>query len=313
MADYLARLRALIGRPCPAETADYPIGEAMIHHWCDAMGDRNPVYTDGEGAAASSHGRVVAPPTMLQAWTMPGLRRRTRPPGGDMVSIFEEAGFIGVVATNSDQEYLRYLAVGDRVSETVRLESVSELKKTALGAGHFVTNLSEFRDAAGELVATMRFRMLFFRPASPPAASRGEGAASGHHRHPRPRPAITDDTRFFWEGARRGELLFQQCADCGALRHPPGPMCPDCQSLAWEAHRSSGRGVIYSYVRHFHPHIPPFEAGHPVALIELEEGVRLVADLVDAKDEEIAIGRAVEVVFNQVDDELILPQFRLTS
>lgn len=302
---YLERLRALIGVPFDDRRADYPISEAMIHHWCDALGDRNPIYLDRDFAARSSHGTVVAPPAMLQAWIMPGLKPRTEPPGGEMVQIFEEAGFAGVVATNCEQDYARYLQVGDRISSVSRLESVSELKKTALGDGHFVTHLTEFTDATGEVVAAMRFRMLFFRPATVTRAAKEAKAPR------RPRPAITADTRFFWEGVRRGELLFQKCAACGELRHPPGPMCPACHALAWEAARSSGRGVIYSYVRHYHPHIPPFEAGHPVALVELEEGVRLVADVVGAAPEEIAIGRPVEVVFNAVDDELVLPQFQL--
>jgi len=207
MSDYLERLRGLVGQPNEIEAAEYPISEAMIHHWCDAMGDRNPAYTNAEFAAASSYGHLVAPPTMLQAWTMPGIGPRATRPGGELVATFEEAGVIGVVATNCDQEYLRDLGVGERVTETVRLESLSELKKTALGEGHFVTNLSEFRTADGELVATMRFRMLFFRPAAAPGSAVAD-AASGHH-HRRPRPAITADSAFFWEGVSRGELLLQ--------------------------------------------------------------------------------------------------------
>jgi uncharacterized OB-fold protein/acyl dehydratase len=298
---YFSRLKGLVGKTSVEWKAHYPVSEAMIHHWCDAMVDGNPIYTDPEFAAQSSHGGLVAPPTMLQAWTMPGLKPTQHRPGGPMIGIFEEAGFTGVVATNSDQEYLRYLRVGDVVTSTNSLESVSDLKKTALGQGHFVTQLWEFRDASGELVGTMRFRMLFFRPAaSPDTKPRGM----------RPHPAMTADSRFFWEGVRRGELLFQRCADCGQVRHPPGPMCPECRSLQWEAMSSAGKGIVFSFVRHFHPNIPPFEPGHPVALIELDEGVRLVSDLVGIASEDVGIGLEVEVEFNRFDDDLVLPQFR---
>jgi uncharacterized OB-fold protein len=88
-------------------------------------------------------------------------------------------------------------------------------------------------------------------------------------------------------------------------------MCPHCRSTEWNTVEASGRGTIYSFVFHHHPTIPPFEAGHPIALIELEEGTRIVTDLVGARPEQIAIGIPVEVEFNAVDDELVLPQFRL--
>jgi hypothetical protein len=87
-------------------------------------------------------------------------------------------------------------------------------------------------------------------------------------------------------------------------------MCPHCRSLEWDTVKASGRGTIYSFVFHHHPTIPPFEAGHPIALVELEEGTRIVTDLVGVEKDEVEIGLPVEVEFNQVDDGLILPQFR---
>ncbi len=299
--DYLRQIKELVGRDSVPLVAAYPISEAMIHHWCDALGDANPIYTDSRAAERAGHRGVVAPPTMLQAWNMPGLNPHQEKPGADMVRIFNEAGFFGVVATNCDQEYVRYLEPGDEVTATHTLASMSELKATALGEGHFVTQLWTFRDAAGETVGTMSFRMLFFRPRQTATAAAGAR---------RPRPAMTRDTEFFWKGVEQGVLLLQKCAQCGELRHPPGPMCPGCQSLAWEAIEAAGRGVIYSYVRHFHPPIPPFEPGHPVALIELDEGVRLVADIVGTDGADLAIGQPVRVEFNAVDDGLTLPQFR---
>ena len=306
MAEYFERLQALIGVPSPTWVSHYPVSEAMIHHWCDALGDRNPIYLEAAAARTEGHSETVAPPTMLQAWTMPGLRPADEPSGGDMTQIFEQAGFVGVVATNCDQEYVRYLQPGDMVTSTHALESVSDLKKTALGEGHFVSQLWTFRDADDAVVGTMRFRMLFFKPeqtddAHPPSAHR-------------PRPAMTRDSEFFWHGIEEGKVLIQKCADCGRLRHPPGPMCPACHSLEWVRHEATGRGVVYSYVRHFHPNIPPFLPGHLVALIELEEGVRMVADVIDGPGkEDIAIGKAVVVEINRIDDELYLPQCRLVA
>lgn len=151
----------------------YPVNEPMIHHWCDAIGDRNPAYLDRDFAATSVHGGVIAPPAMLQAWTMRGLRPDTpeeaaaKRAAGDrksVLQVLDENGYTSVVATNCEQEYLRPLRPGDQLTHTVEVESVSPEKKTGLGVGRFVTQLYRFFDAQGELVGTMRFRILKFKP-----------------------------------------------------------------------------------------------------------------------------------------------------
>jgi len=251
----------------------------------------------------------VAPPTMLQAWTMRGLRPREDAAvaaGPSALEVLDEAGFTSVVATNCEQEYFRYLKPGDALTHSVEIESVSPEKKTALGTGHFLTQLYTFRDAEGSVVGTMRFRLLKFRPPEKPAA---EPAPKRN----RPRPSMNQDNAFFWKGAEEGRLLIQRCSGCQRLRHPPGPACPKCHSLEWDALEATGRGEIYSFVRHYYPNIPPFEAGHPVVLVELEEGVRIVSDLKDAAPEDVAIGRKVEVVFDRVDEALVLPRFRIVA
>lgn len=126
----------------------------------------------------------------------------------------------------------------------------------------------------------------------------------------RPRPAQSADTSFFWEGAKRGELLIQRCAACGTLRHPPGPGCAACGSLEWDTVRSTGRGVVHSYAVHHYPPIPGFEYPLFIGLIDLEEGTRLVSNIVGVDAEEIEIGMAVEVEFETFGDDLALPQFR---
>ena len=144
-----------------------PVNEPMIRHWCEAMGDTLPVYTDAGAAAASVHGGIISPPTMLQAWTMVGMRRPSEGGGNrytDVLSLLDRNGYSSVVATNCEQEYLRELRPGDRLSVTTVIEHISEEKRTALGAGHFVTSLMEYRDQDGELVGTQRWRILKFKP-----------------------------------------------------------------------------------------------------------------------------------------------------
>lgn len=125
----------------------------------------------------------------------------------------------------------------------------------------------------------------------------------------RPRPSINRDNRFWFDGAREGRLLIQRCTGCGALRHPPGPVCPACHSFEWDATEASGRGTIYSYVINHHPPFAAFDYPLPVALIELEEGTRLVSNLVGFDLDAIEIGQPVEVEFIAYDDELTLPAF----
>jgi uncharacterized OB-fold protein/acyl dehydratase len=300
------RLAAVVGVESEPYLARDPVNAPMIRHWCDAVGDRNPVYTDPALAAQSLHGGIVAPPTMLQAWTMPGLAPtqgsplRTGPLG-DVFQLLDEAGYTSVVATNCRQEYRRYLVPGDLLSVRTRIESVSDEKQTALGAGRFVDQLMSYRDQRGEEVARMRFRILKFRPrqasATPPARRR-------------PRPAQSHDSAFFWEGVAQRELRIQRCKGCAKLRHPPGPMCPHCHSLEWDYARASGRGRVFSYVVAHHPPIPPFEYPNLIALIELEEGTRLVSNLCDVAPHDVTIGMPVEVFYAHFDDGLVLPQFR---
>jgi hypothetical protein len=143
-----------------------PVNEPMIRHWCEAMGDDLAVYMDTDAAAASVHEGLIAPPTMMQAWTMLGLQRPTagRNNFTEVLGLLEQHGFTSVVATNCEQEYLRELRPGDRISVSSVIEHVSEEKRTALGAGHFVTSLMRFRDQDGELVGTQRWRILKFKP-----------------------------------------------------------------------------------------------------------------------------------------------------
>ena len=122
-------------------------------------------------------------------------------------------------------------------------------------------------------------------------------------------PSMTADTQFFWDGAKEHRLLIQRCAGCGALRHPPRPVCPKCHSFEWDAVAASGRGTVYSFVMPRHPPLPWFDDGYIVALVELEEGTRLVTNLVGVEPEAVSIGLPVVVRFEEFDGGLVLPLF----
>lgn len=318
------RLAAFEGRQVgPPWAGPDAVNQPMIRHWVEAMGDENPVYTDDEAARVAGFTGVVAPATMLQAWTMRGYRataelERARSAGGreaaasaqdELFALLDDAGFTSVVATNCEQEYRRPLVLGDALTVSSVIESVSPEKHTALGDGHFVTTRSDFTDQHGELVATMRFRILRFRPKARTDSAPGPSGEAPAPRMPRPRPAVTQDSSFFFEGVAAGKLLIQRCGACGVLRHPPRPACPECRSLDWDTVESTGRGTVYSFVVVHYPQVPAFDYPLPIALVELDEGTRLVADLVDVAPDEVRIGMPVAVRMVAVDDDLTLPMF----
>ncbi len=322
----LAKLRVFEGQSEGAPHAGPDaVNQAMIRHWVEAMGDENPVYVDGDAARANGFPGVIAPPTMLQAWIMRGYKATAEAerlrvenavddsPQDQLRALFDDAGFTSVVATNCDQEYVRPLVIGDHLSVSSFIESVSEEKHTGLGEGHFVTTRLDFTDQHGDPVATMRFRILRFRPGTgkaPAPAPAAESAAAAVPAATRPRPALTQDNAFFFEGTQAGQLLIQRCASCATLRHPPRPACAACGSFEWDTVESSRKATIFSFVVVHHPQVPSFDYPLPIATVELEEGTRLVVDVIGATGDELAIGMPGTVELVAVDDELTLPMFR---
>ena len=122
-------------------------------------------------------------------------------------------------------------------------------------------------------------------------------------------PTTTPDTKFFWDALKDGKLLVQRCSACRTLRHPPRPMCPECNALAWDTIEACGRGTVYSFVLPRHPRWPWFDDTYVVGLIELEEGVRIVSNLIDVDPSAVAIGMPVEATIEHFDN-VSLPQFR---
>ncbi|MEU5975616.1 OB-fold domain-containing protein [Streptomyces sp. NPDC047315] len=322
------------------------INEPMIRHWCEAMGDTNPAYRGPD---------AVAPPTMLQAWTMGGLSGHTRsqvPDAGadvdvnpdvdsdhgsahdEMFALLDSAGYGSVVATDCEQEYLLPLRPGQRITFDAVIESVSPRKRTALGMGHFITTRMDVR-ADGQLAGTHRFRILKYAPAKRqrrPGDTPGTAPPRGAGVARRPRPVVNRDNAGFWQGVAAHQLLIQRCTACARLRFPWLPGCNACGSDAWDAVPAAGTGTVFSYVVMHHPPFPAFDPPYAVGLVELAEGVRIVAGLTGVSYDRVRVGMPVELEFHRVadaadgadaengagradsaDDALVLPVFRVVE
>ena len=314
-AEFLTRLRAFEGLEVDAEVGADPVNQPMIRHWVEAMGDQNPIYVDPDAAAHSVHGEVIPPAVMLQAWVMRGITPRPTSGGSprdELMRLLDEAGFSSVVATNCEQDYDRMLHLGDHLQTRTVIDSVSEEKQTGLGIGHFVTTRVEYETVDGEPVARMLFRILKFRPGTGRGAAAPPDQASTPPRPLRPRPSITADNAFWFEGAKEHRLLIQRYS-CGRLRHPPGPRCPECGSYDWDTQEATGRGRVYSFVVNHYPQVPAFDYPLAVGLIELEEGTRLVANIVGRDPSDITVGMPVDVEWLDLDPDLTLPAFKPAS
>jgi uncharacterized protein len=284
----------------PAPPCLDPVNAAMIRNWTQTLGDTSGAWEN------------LAPPAMIQVWSMPGLAaQKAGSVADDPLRLLSENGFTGVVATNCEQTYDRYLVPGEELHSTMRFGGVTGPKKTGLGEGYFVTWYQTWYDADGERVAEMLFRVLKFQP-----RKRNSAPAGGKYPFP---PTIGLDTQFFWDGVAAGELRIQKCAECGVLRHPPGPMCPVCHATQRKPFAppaqvnhvvASGRGEVYSFVVHHHPPVPGRRPPFVVAVVDLEEGVRIVGNVIDCEPGEVRIGMPVELAFQRMDDEVTLPQWR---
>ncbi|MFE6889991.1 bifunctional MaoC family dehydratase N-terminal/OB-fold nucleic acid binding domain-containing protein [Streptomyces sp. NPDC057694] len=275
-----------------------PVNGPMIRHWCEAMGDTSPAY---EGPDA------IAPPTMLQAWTMGGLSgyEGRSPAHDELFALLDGAGFTSVVATDCEQEYLRPLRPGDVITYDSVIESVSPLKTTKLGSGHFVTTRMDVR-ADGELAGTHRFRILKYAPA-------GRSSPRAKDKKTRPRPVVNRDNAGFWDGVAQHKLLVQRCTGCATLRFPWLPGCNACGDQEWDTVEASGEGAVFSYVVMHHPPFPAFDPPYAVGLIELAEGVRIVSNVIGVPYDKVRIGLPVRLEFLRADEDLELPVFRVTE
>ncbi len=124
-----------------------------------------------------------------------------------------------------------------------------------------------------------------------------------------PSPAANRESLPWWEAAREHRLVAQRCTACSVLRHPPGPICPSCGSTASDWQELSGRGVVYTFTV-VHQQFVPADVPYVVIAVDLEEGIRMVSNLVDCDAAEARIGLEVELVWEDLSDDLAMPRFR---
>ncbi|MGV0716371.1 bifunctional MaoC family dehydratase N-terminal/OB-fold nucleic acid binding domain-containing protein [Mycolicibacterium sp. XJ662] len=272
----------------------HPVNQPMIDHWVDAMGDKNPIYVDEAAAKAAGHPGAVAPPAMIQVWTMMGLGgvRPDDDPLGKIIELFDDAGYIGVVATNCEQTYHRYLRVGEQVSVTAELTDVIGPKNTALGEGFFITQKITWQ-VGDEDIAEMMWRIMKFRPAD---SGTGTQVPDDLDADSMMRPASSRDTKFFWDGVNAHELRIQKRPD-GTLQHPPVPALWLDKEQPTDYVVASGKGTVFSFVVHHAPKVPGRTLPFVVALVELEEGVRMLGELRNVDPGAVEIGMSVRATF----------------
>jgi uncharacterized OB-fold protein len=131
-------------------------------------------------------------------------------------------------------------------------------------------------------------------------------------KYAKPLPRVDEESKGFWEACRRHELYVQRCGRCGALRHYARALCPGCLSERVEWARCSGKGTVYTFTVTYQNQAAGFrdELPYVLAYVELEEGVRMLTNVVGCKPEDVRIGMRVEVVFEDVTPEATLPKFR---
>lgn len=130
--------------------------------------------------------------------------------------------------------------------------------------------------------------------------------------HNRPLPAPTPETQHFWDGCREEELRLQRCTACRESYFPPRPFCPACGSRKVEIYKASGKATLYSYVINHRPR-PDFGAEpHSIAVVTLEEGPRMMTNIVDCPQtpEALTLDMPLEVTFEKASEEISLPKFR---
>lgn len=126
----------------------------------------------------------------------------------------------------------------------------------------------------------------------------------------RPAPEADEESREFYEGARRHELMLMRCRSCGAWRLPSRPRCPDCWSMETDWAQASGRGKLYSFGI-MHQTSPGSAGGAPYnyAIVELDEGPRIVSNIVGVADGELRVGMPLVASFDDVADDVTLVRF----
>jgi uncharacterized OB-fold protein len=210
-----------------------------------------------------------------------------------ILELFDDAGYIGVVATNCEQTYHRYLRPGEEVSVAAELTDVVGPKQTALGEGFFITQKITWQ-VGDEDVAEMNWRIMKFIPKDQQSAA--VAVPEDLDADKMMRPASSRDTKFFWDGVNAHELRIQKRA-VGSLQHPPVPALWQDKEQPIEYVVASGKGTVFSFVVHHAPKVPGRTLPFVIALVELEEGVRMLGELRNVDPATVEIGMPVRATY----------------
>lgn len=124
------------------------------------------------------------------------------------------------------------------------------------------------------------------------------------------KPPMGDDNKWWWDKAAEGHLAIQRCEGCQQLRHPPRPMCGECRSLKWDSINACGRGTVCSFTVLHHPQFPGYNYPLIIILVDLEEGTRFTAELVECEPDAVNFDMHVEMLIQTDSDGFKIPVFR---
>jgi uncharacterized OB-fold protein len=208
------------------------------------------------------------------------------------MKLFDDNGYVGVVATNCEQTYHRYLQPGEEVTIYSEMGDVVGPKQTGLGEGWFINQHIIWR-VGDEDVAEMDWRILKFKPRESVAT---DSVPEDLDADAMMRPAESKDTKFFWDGVKAHELRIQKRPD-GRLQHPPVPAIWQDKEAVTDYVVASGEGSVFSFVVHHAPKVPGRTLPFVIALVELEEGVRMLGELRNVDPATVEIGMPVRAAY----------------
>ena len=252
----------------------------MIHHWLEAIGDENPIYVDQAAAEAAGHPGIVAPPAMIQVWTMMGLGgvRPDDDPLGKIIELFDDAGYRRWSRPTASRPITGICGPGEEVSVAAELTDVvgPEADRARRGLLH---QPADHLDRCGdEDVAEMMWRIMKFKPARPYEAP--VGGARDLDADAMMRPASSQRHQVLLGRRQRPRVADPEAcptAPCSIRR---------CRAVAGQSgadrlRRRAGRGTVFSFVVHHAPKVPGRTLPFVIALVELDEGVRMLGELRD--------------------------------
>jgi uncharacterized protein len=289
----LAEIKAtVVAKPRVGRDA---VNQPMVNSWVEAIGDTNPIYRDEDAARAVGHPGIVAPPAMIQVWTMFGLggERPTDDPMGPIMKLMDDNGYVGVVATNCEQTYHRYLQPGEEVSISSEMGDMVGPKQTGLGEGWFINQHIVWR-VGDEAVAEMNWRILKFKPSE--SQDTTSAVPEDLDANSMMRPSESKDTKFFWDGVNAHELRIQKRPD-GSLQHPPVPAIWQDKETPTDYVVARGKGAVFSFVVHHAPKVPGRTLPFVIGLVQLEEGVRMLGELRNVDPAAVEIGMPVRATY----------------